>query len=63
LINHQILRELINLLLNYNFYMKSRYCVNKSMKETINSNLIQIDNNRIMEVNNQKNLLDFLRLL
>jgi len=33
------------------------------MKETINSNLIQIDNNRIMEVNNQKNLLDFLRLL
>jgi hypothetical protein len=33
------------------------------MKEKINNNLIQIDNNLIMEVNNQKNLLDFLRLL
>jgi hypothetical protein len=43
--------------------MKSKYCVNKSMKEKINNNLIQIDNNLIMEVNNQKNLLDFLRLL
>ena len=29
------------------------------MKEKINNNLIQIDNNLIMEVNNQKNLLDF----
>ena len=42
--------------------MKLRYYVKKSMRK-INNNLIKISNNLIMKVNNQKNLLNFWRLM